>query len=113
MRARPLITSEESEIKVFKTPTFQKVFKKLAEAEKVLVEDEVDKIIDDPDIGEQKKGDLIHLWVHKFNMKNRQVLLGYSWKETELELYLLNIGPHEDFYQDAKKRRKADLNIIS
>lgn len=93
---------EESEIKVFKTPTFQKVFKKLAEAEKVLVEDEVDKIIDDPDIGEQKKGDLFHLWVHKFNMKNRQVLLGYSWKKAELELYLLNIAPMRIFTKTLK-----------
>ncbi len=102
----------ENEIEVFETPTFRKAFKKLVESEKVLVEDEVDKIIADPDIGEQKKGDLSHLWVHKFSLNKKQVLLGYSWKETELKLYLLNMGPHENFYQSAKKRRKSDLKII-
>lgn len=103
--------SEESGIEVFETPTFRKAFKKLADSEKILVEDEIEKIIDDPDIGEQKKGDLSHLWVHKFNMNNQQVLLGYSGKEVELELYLFNIGPHENFYRDARKRRMADLKI--
>ena len=104
--------SEESEIEVFETPTFRKAFKKLSEPEKILVEDEIDKIIDDPDIGDQKKGDLSHLRVHKFKMNDQLVLLGYSWKEDELRLYLLNIAPHENFYRDAKKRRKADLSII-
>jgi len=104
--------SGESEIEVFETPTFRKALKRLAEGEIVLIEDEIDKIITDPDIGEQKKGDLAHLWVHKFNMNNHRVLLGYSWQESELKLYLLNIGPHENFYQAAKKRRKADLKIM-
>jgi hypothetical protein len=40
------------------------------------------------------------------------VLLGYSWKAAKLELHLLNLGPHENFYQTAKKRRDADLKII-
>lgn len=104
--------SVESEIKVFETPTFRKAFKKLSESEKILVEDEIDKVIDNPDIGEQKKGDLSHLWVHKFKMNDQLVLLGYSWKETELQLYLLNIASHENFYRDAKKRRQADLKQI-
>ena len=104
--------SEESVIEVFETPTFRKVFKKLSEPEKVLVEDEIDKIIDDPDIGDQKNGDLSHLWVHKFKMNDQLVLLGYSWKEAELQLYLINIAHHENFYRDAKKRRNADLIII-
>ncbi len=84
--------SEESGIEVFETPTFKRVFKKLSESGKILVEDEIDRIIDDPVIGEQKKGDLSHLWVHKFKMNEQIVLLGYSWKEDELQLYLLNIG---------------------
>ncbi|MCK5359646.1 MAG: type II toxin-antitoxin system RelE/ParE family toxin [Gammaproteobacteria bacterium] len=103
---------EENVIEVFETPMFKKTFKRLSNPEKDLVEEEIDKIIKDPDIGEQKKGDLSHLWVHKFNMNNQQVLLGYSWKEAELELYLLNIGRHENFYRDTKNRRKQDLKIL-
>jgi mRNA-degrading endonuclease RelE of RelBE toxin-antitoxin system len=105
--------SEESEIEVFETPIFRKAFKKLPEPEKVTVEDEIDKIIKDPEIGDQKKGDLDYLRVHKFKLNNQPVLLGYSWQEERLHIYLLNLGPHENFYSAAKQRRKADLKVIS
>jgi hypothetical protein len=91
---------EEKGIDVYETPTFRKAFRRLTEAEKVTVEDEIDKIIKTPELGERKKGNLAHLWVHKFNLTNQQALLGYSWKELELQLYLLNIASHENFYRD-------------
>ena len=99
----------ENKIAVFETPTFKKSFKKLGGKEKDLVDEEIDLIIQNPEIGEQKKGDLLHLWVHKFIMNNQQVLLGYSWKEEELELWLLELGPHENFYAKAKNDRKNHL----
>ena len=40
------------------------------------------------------------------------MLLGYSWKDAELQLYLLSVGPHENFYDALKERRKADLKLI-
>lgn len=106
------MSEKQSELSVFEAPTFKKAFKKLAHGEQIVVEDEIDKIIESPDIGTQKKGDLSHLWVHKFILNNQQVLLGYTWKEDVLELYLLNIGPHENFYKSAKSRRTADLKFI-
>ncbi len=99
-------------IEVFETPTFRKAFKKLPEAEKVLVEDEIDKIIADPDIGERKKGDISYLWVHKFKLNNQLALLGYSWKEERLQLYLMHLGAYENFYRDTKKRRSSDIKSI-
>jgi len=104
--------SGESGINVYEAPHFRKAFKKLAEAEKMRVEDEIDLIIESPDIGEQKKGDLSYLWVHKFKLNGQLALLGYSWKEAELAIYLLNLGTHEIFYSAAKKRRSADLKFI-
>lgn len=99
-------------IKVFETPTFKKAFKKLSESEKALVEDEIDKIIANPEIGEQKKGDLAYLWVHKFKLKKQLVLLGYSWQADKLHLYIMHMGPHKNFYRDAKKRRQTDLSSL-
>ena len=99
-------------IEVFETPTFKKAFKKLPESDKVLVEDEIEKIIADPEIGEPKKGDLAYLWVHKFKLKKRLVLLGYSWQADQLHLYLMHMGSHENFYRDAKKRRHTDLKTL-
>lgn len=105
--------SEENEIEIQQTPTFKKAFKRLSDKQKDLVDDEIGRIVDEPDIGDRKKGDLSHLWVHKFKMDGQQVLLGYSWNEHGLIITLMNIGPHENFYREAKRRRSADLMIIS
>lgn len=106
------MSDEQSEVKVFEIRRFEKALGKLPEAQLKVVEDEIENIIEDPEIGELKKGDLSHLRVHKFKMNKNQVLLGYSWFEEKLELYLLQIGPHENFYQKQKTQRKADLKLM-
>ncbi len=104
--------SEEREIEVYQSRVFEKAFKRLSEEAKDRVDEEIGKLIDDPTLGVQKQGDLAHLRVHKFKLENSQVLLGYSWIEQQLVLYLLNLGPHENFYRDARRRRNADLKLI-
>lgn len=104
---------KEPEIEIYQSNTFEKAFNRLTEKQKDLVDGEIDKIAEDPEIGTQKKGDLSYLWVHKFELNNEQVLLGYNWNEEGLTIHLLNIGPHENFYRAAKNRRKADLRLIS
>ncbi|HEJ7014398.1 TPA: type II toxin-antitoxin system RelE/ParE family toxin [Serratia marcescens] len=102
----------EKEVDVYQSRRFEKALDKLPEALQEIVEDEIDAIIAKPEIGEQKKGDLSFLRVHKFQLNNRLTLLGYIWVEDKLELYLLSVGPHENFYQDQKTHRKADLKLI-
>ncbi len=104
---------QQKEIEIYQSNLFEKQLKKLSEKDLTLVEDEIDKVIENPEIGERKKGDLSYLWVHKFKMNGHLVLLGYSWQETKFELYLLSVGPHENFYDEMKNRRKADLKLIS
>ncbi len=104
--------AEQNGIDVYESSLFTKQIAKLSEKQLKVVEDEIDKIIDDPEIGERKVGDLSHLWVHKFKLEGQLVLLGYCWIENKLELYLLNLGPHENFYQEVKKRRKADMRLM-
>ena len=101
-----------TEVEVFSSRTFEKALDKMDENTVALVENEIDKIIDDPAIGRKKKGDLSYLRVHKFKVNEQELLLGYSWQENKLHIHLLNIGPHENFYSDMKKRRKADLKSI-
>ncbi|ABU76285.1 hypothetical protein ES15_1262 [Cronobacter sakazakii ES15] len=103
----------ENEIEVFQTRRFEKALDKLPESLRAEVEDEVDRIIQEPEIGELKKGDLSFLRVHKFRLNNQLMLLGYCWVENKLELYMLSIGSHENFYQEQKQHRKADLKLIS
>ena len=104
---------ENNKIEVQQTPTFKKAYKKLAHKHQDLVDDAIESIINEPDLGIRKKGDLSHLWVHKFKMDDQLVLLGYSWNNDTLIITLMNIASHANFYDDASKRRAADLKMIS
>ncbi len=50
--------------------------------------------------------------IRRFSKANQLTLLGYYWIEEKIELYLLNFGSHENFYQEQKRHRKADLKLI-
>ncbi|MGL4858481.1 MAG: type II toxin-antitoxin system RelE/ParE family toxin [Enterobacteriaceae bacterium] len=103
---------EDQKIDVYESRRFSKALKRLTEQQLVIVENEIDAIIENPTIGELKKGDLSYLRVHKFQLDNQLTLLGYSWLEEKIELYLLSLGPHENFYQEQKQQRKSDLKLI-
>lgn len=105
--------NEKSQIEVYQTRRFEKALDKLPESLQEEVEDEVDRIIANPGIGERKKGDLCYLQIHKFRLNGQLTLLGYTWVEDKLELYLLSVGSHENFYDEQKQHRKTDLKLIS
>ncbi|HAT8013543.1 type II toxin-antitoxin system RelE/ParE family toxin [Citrobacter rodentium] len=102
----------QTQIDVYETNRFKKTVDKLPEALQEEVEDQIDIILANPQIGELKKGDLSHLRVHKFRLNGQLTLLGYTWLEDKIELYLLHVGSHENFYDEQKKHRKADLKLI-
>lgn len=106
------MSDEQKEIEVFESNRFGKQLNKFSETNQSVIEDEIDKIIDNPSIGESKKGDLTYLRVHKFILNSQQILLGYSFFEQKLTLTLLQLGSHENFYSDAKNKRKSDLKLI-
>lgn len=106
------MSEEQQEIKIFETRRFAKSLNKLPKNQLQLVEDEIEKVIENPLVGEQKKGDLSHLRVHKFQLNKQLVLLGYSWIDQKLELYLLQFGPHENFYKEMKVSSKSDKKLI-
>jgi len=106
------MSEEKTEIEVFTLRPFDKVYKRLPEKEQSIVDDVIEGIIENPEIGEQKKGDLSYLRVYKFDMTGRQTLLGYHFKEQELQLFMMQLGPHENFYKDVKNRNTANLKMI-
>ncbi|ELE6601567.1 type II toxin-antitoxin system RelE/ParE family toxin [Vibrio alginolyticus] len=103
---------EQRNIDIYESRRFEKALAKLPDTMLVVVEDEIERIIENPEIGEQKKGDLSHMRVHKFKLNNQLALLGYSWIENKLEIYLLHLDSHENFYQKLKNKRKSDLKFI-
>lgn len=89
-------------MKVVMTNAFKKSAKKLLRNQVVLVEEAIDDIVKNPDVGELKKGDLADIRVHRFHMYQQLMLLAYCYSEQEL--VLLSLGTHENFYRDLKKQ---------
>jgi hypothetical protein len=87
-------------MKIFQSRSFANKVKKLSKTEKTALDKEIKKIVCEPTIGVEKKGDLRGIFVHKFKMKTTQYLLSYRYTTTELELIML--GPHENYYRDLK-----------
>ena len=87
---------------VLQTPTFKKAMKKLKPNQKKDLDAAIKALMKDPKLGEQKKGDLSFLRVHKFKMNKQLTLLGYSFDDGTLILELMALGSHENFYRDVK-----------
>lgn len=84
-------------------PAFKKSYKKLHSQEKAEVNDAIRKIVEDPKLGQEKKGDLSGIYVYKFKIYHQEMLLAYEWNPQER--LLLMLGVHENFYRDLKKSR--------
>ena len=82
-------------------PAFKKAYKKLHANEQSKVKDAIRAIIQNPKIGEEKKGDLAGVFVYKFKIFRKELLLAYEWNP--LTRLLLALGVHENFYRDLKK----------
>lgn len=88
---------------VLQTRRFVKAYKKLHDNVAGDVDVAVTAIATDPDVGEQKKGDLAQLWVFKFRSQGQLWLLGYTRDDAVRLVYLEALGPHENFYRDVKR----------
>ena len=82
-------------------PAFKKAYKKLYKQEKTGVDGAIRKVVKNPKIGEEKKGDLAGVYVYKFKMHRQEILLAYEWNPQER--LLLALGVHENFYRDLKR----------
>jgi len=88
-------------VEILQTNRFKKAYKKLHPNQLAGVNMAIETIAGNPDIGEQKKGNLSWLRVYKFKVLGQLTLLGYSVeKNGKIVLTLVSIGPHENFYRD-------------
>ena len=88
---------------ILQTPAFKKTVKKLKPNQKKGLDAAIKELVDDPLLGEQKRGGLAFLRVYKFKMVKQLTLLGYSYDEGVLTLELMALGSHENFYRDIKR----------
>ena len=85
-------------------PPFRKFVKKQTRPFQLVIEDEVEKIIINPEMGESKKDDLKGFQVHKFSHMRQKHLIAYRLQEAEIVFFM--IGPHENFYRQLKRYLK-------
>ena len=92
-------------MKIYQSRLFEKKVKKMSKDEKAALDREVRNIAENPNVGEEKKGDLKGVFVHKFKLKTNLYLLAYRKAGTDLELVM--IGSHENYYRDLKSCLKS------
>ena len=90
---------------VYASAAFGRKAKKFKRQEKKELDNAVLDILKNPDIGEEKAGDLAGVFVHKFKVRKQLILLSYTYDKAEINL--LTLGSHENFYRDLKNYRKA------
>ena len=91
-------------MKVVQTSTFKHQAKKLYVNQKVILDKAIQQILLSPEIGETKKGKLIGIRVYKFQMINQLTLLAYEISSDRMQLILLAIGSHENFYKNLENK---------
>ena len=91
-------------MRITQAPSFSRSVKKLHPNQKKALDKAVKEIAANPNKGDEKTGDLLGVYIFKFKIANLQWLLAYRL-ETEKQIKLLVVGPHENFYRDIKKSR--------
>jgi len=91
-------------MRIYQSRLFEKKVKKISRPEKEILDQQVRGIADNPSIGDEKKGDLQGIFVHKFKIKTIEYLLAYRVAGEDLELIM--IGYHENYYRDLKSYLK-------
>ncbi|MEW6563086.1 MAG: type II toxin-antitoxin system RelE/ParE family toxin [Pseudomonadota bacterium] len=90
-----------TDIRVSQTNAFLRTYKKLHPNQKDAVDRAVADIVQNPELGEAKKGDLLGVYVYKFDCINRLYLLAYEYDPASRLLLL--VGTHENFYRNLKR----------
>ncbi|WP_411725623.1 type II toxin-antitoxin system RelE/ParE family toxin [Methyloglobulus sp.] len=90
-------------MKVLQSGHFTRAIKRLHPQEKVVLDNAVKALIENPEAGVLKIGDLSGVRVYKFKVNLNRMLLAYLYNKDIDTPTLLAYGSHENFYRDLKK----------
>lgn len=90
------------DINLQQMPAFKKAYKKLQRSQQLIVNNTIKEIVKNPQIENEKRGDLSGVFVYKFKIHHQEFLLAYEWDATQH--LLLALGVHENFYRHLKNR---------
>ena len=86
-------------MRIIQSRTFERRVRRFRKQEKKVLDQQVRKISKNPRIGQEKRGELRGVFVHKFKIHATQYLLSYRMANSDT-LELIMIGPHENYYRD-------------
>jgi hypothetical protein len=96
----------------FKRP-FAKYVKKAHKPLQLAIEDSVELICGNPEIGDSKVGDLVGIRVYKFRFNRQEYLIAYRLLDsppgdpmTQIDILTIDfyqVGLHENFYETLKR----------
>ncbi len=87
-------------------PPFGRFVKKQSRPFQLVIEDETERVKEQPDIGEAKTGDLKGFRVHKFKFQGKEYLMAYKIVKGSIAFYM--VDTHENFYRDLKRYVKEE-----
>ncbi|MDD2810220.1 type II toxin-antitoxin system RelE/ParE family toxin [Rhodoferax sp.] len=88
------------------SPSFARVAKKFHTKDKAILDQAIRDIASNPFLGEEKRGDLSGVFVHKFKLNQQETLLAYTLSPDKIKpttIVLLAVGSHENFYVQLKR----------
>ena len=91
-------------MQILVTPSFERTIKKLHPNQKKALDKAVIAVAANPELGDEKLGDLDGIYVYKFKLIDKQWLLAYRLISAK-KMKLLLLGPHENFYRELKKTK--------
>ena len=86
-------------MRIIQSRTFEKRVRSFRKQEKRILDQQVRKIVKNPSVGQEKRGELRGIFVYKFKIHATQYLLSYRVADADT-LELIMIGPHENYYRD-------------
>ena len=86
-------------MRIIQSRMFEKRVRRFRKQEKQLLDQQVKKIVKSPSVGQEKRGELRGIFVHKFKIHATQYLLSSRMAGPDT-LELIMIGPHENYYRD-------------
>ncbi|MDP2810543.1 MAG: type II toxin-antitoxin system RelE/ParE family toxin [Rhodocyclaceae bacterium] len=99
-------------------PPFSRFVKKAHKPLQLAIEDAVDEVCGNAEVGEAKVGDLAGIWVHKFKFNRQEYLIAYRPPAPEarrqgadMEVLIIDfyqVGSHENFCDELKRYLKLE-----
>lgn len=84
-------------------PRFERLKKRLLPSAQLALDEAVREVMNQPLVGELKKGALRDVRIHKFKAGNLPLLFAYKFDAKRNVIEAWAVGPHENFYRDLQK----------